>query len=27
MKTQKITDKNGIDYLLEKPKEGQMCLT
>lgn len=27
MKIQKITDKNGINYLLEKPKEGQMCQT
>jgi len=27
MKTKKITDKNGIDFLLEKPKEGQLCQT
>lgn len=23
----KITDKNGINILLEKPKEGQLCQT
>ena len=27
MKTPIITDKNGIDYLITKPKEGQMCQT
>jgi hypothetical protein len=27
MKVKAITDKNGIDYMLEKPSEGQMCQT
>ena len=27
MKTERITDKNGINFWIEKPKEGQMCQT
>jgi hypothetical protein len=27
MKPEQITDENGINYLLQKPTEGQMCQT
>jgi hypothetical protein len=27
MNTNRITDKNGINYLIKKPQEGQMCQT
>ena len=27
METEIITDDNGIDFMIKKPKEGQMCQT